>query len=544
MTKLSRTPAWQTLAELAKPPLPHLRTLISEPGRVERMKIEAAGLIYDYSRQRVTPTVLSALAALARAADVEGLRSAMARGDAINATEGRPVLHMALRGSQMSNPPWGQAISDEINAELARMGAFAERVRSGEIKGFDGQPIRDIVNIGIGGSDLGPRMAVEALAEFVAPNLRFHFVSNPDPIQLANVTQHAKPGSTLFLVSSKTFTTQDTLTNANSARQWLLDSGCPEDALHKHLVAITANPVKSASLGYAPEMTFKFWNWVGGRYSMWSAIGLPIMIAVGEKHFREMLDGAHAMDLHFLNTPIEQNMPMQMALLGIWNRNFLGAPTQCVTPYVSPLAKLPAYLQQQDMESNGKRITCDNEVVDYGTGPIVWGGLGIDGQHAYFQLIHQGTHLIPVDMIGARRTTAKLPKAQDHHNVVLANLVAQAGALSMGRTVEETREGLKASGMDDATIERLVQHRSFPGNVPISLLWMETLTPAILGALVALYEHKVFVQAAIWRTYAYDQWGVELGKSMVDVNYPSLSKRVIPEQADPATQATLGYLLS
>ncbi len=544
MTRLSTTPEWQHLAELAKTPLPHLRELLQMPGRVEAMKLESAGLIYDFSRQRLTPAIQIALNALARAANVEGQRADMAQGKPINATENRPVLHMALRGSQMQNPPWGQSVSDEINAELPRMNAFAEKVRTGQLKGFDGQTITDIVNIGIGGSDLGPRMAVEALSEFAIPTLRFHFVSNPDPVQLAQVFNVAQPGRTLFLVSSKTFTTQDTMTNASSARQWLLDKGCSEKDLSKHLVAITANPAKSQSMGYAPEMTFKFWNWVGGRYSMWSAIGLPILLAVGQTQFRAFLDGAHAMDKHFLEAPIEKNIPIQMALIGIWNRNFLGASSQCVTPYVSPLAKLPAYLQQQDMESNGKRITCDNEVVDYGTGPIIWGGLGIDGQHAYFQLIHQGTHLIPVDMIGARRTNAKLPKAQDHHNVVLANLVAQAGALSMGRTVEETREGLKANGLSDADITRLEKHRSFPGNVPVSLLWMETLTPAILGALVALYEHKVFVQAAIWRTYAYDQWGVELGKSMVDINYPSLSNKTIPAQADPATRATLGYLLA
>ena len=511
-------PAWQALARLARQGQPHLRELLQDPQRSQAMVCSGAGLTLDHSRQRVTPEVMAQLLALARASDVRGQLAAMLRGEPINTTENRPVLHMALRGSDAPNPPWGSAISGQIRHELDRMCRFAEQVRSGHLVGFSDQTVTDVVNLGIGGSDLGPRMATTALAyltrESFERRVRVHYVSNVDAWDLHTVLAGLDPARTAFIVQSKTFTTQETMTLAASARRWLLDGGCPDTQLPRHLVAVTAQPERARAQGISAEQTFLFWDWVGGRYSVWSAIGLPLAIAIGADAFHEFLAGGRAMDEHFIETPDEQNLPLLMALLGIWNRNFLGASTLNIAPYAAPLGLLASFLQQLEMESNGKSTHIDGSPVAIDTAPLIWGGLGINGQHAYFQLIHQGRHLVPIDFIGLRTERSPLPLAGEHHRVALLNLRAQAQALAIGRNAEETAAALRAEGWSESEVQRLTPHRTYPGNVPSSLLWMDSLTPHTLGSLVALYEHKVFCQAAIWGIHAYDQWGVELGKSV------------------------------
>ncbi len=505
-------PAWQQLSQLAGQNPPHLRELLaSDSGRTQRLSASAAGLTLDASRQRVTPAIEQALLALAEQAQVATQRDAMFRGEPINSTEARPVLHVALRGQQ---GPWGKTITAEVARELARVCAFADRVRSGALTGHTREAFTDVVNIGIGGSDLGPRMATEALAHLCHGGPRVHFVSNPDAWALHSVLRGLDAARTLFIVSSKTFTTQETLINAASCERWLTDHGIPADRLHQHRVAITASPGQAAELGYAPEHTFLFWDWVGGRYSVWSALGLPLALAIGGQAFRDFLAGARAMDEHFCTAPLAQNLPVRMALHGIWNRNFLRCPTQLIAPYASRLARFTAFVQQMDMESNGKRTHLDGRPVAVDTGAIVWGGPGIDGQHAYFQLIHQGRHCVPVDFIGVLTEDTPLPLAATHHRLVNLNLRAQAQAMAEGRSVADTRTLLLKTGMTSTDAEAMAQHRSFEGNIPSHILWLDHLDPQRLGALIALYEHKVFTQAAIWRTNAYDQWGVELGKTM------------------------------
>ena len=519
MTPLHTTPnalpAWQQLSQLASAPSPHLRDLLTtDPSRAQRLSASACGLTLDASRQRVTPAIERALLALAEQAQVGAQRDAMFRGDAINLTENRPVLHVALRGSGGQQAPWGNAISADVVRELDRMCAFADGVRSGAITGHTDQPFTDIVNIGIGGSDLGPRMCADALAHLTGSGPRVHYVSNPDAWALYSVLHRLDAARTLVVVSSKTFTTQETLTNAASCQRWLIDSGVPADRVGQHLVAITASPVKSAELGYPSDQTFLFWDWVGGRYSVWSALGLPLAIGIGGAAFCEFLAGAHAMDGHFCTAPLAQNLPVLMALYGIWNRNFLQLPTQLIAPYASRLVRFTPFVQQMDMESNGKRTHLDGTPATVDTGAIVWGGLGIDGQHAYFQLLHQGMHTVPVDFIGVHSEDTPLPLAATHHAVVNLNLRAQAQAMAEGRSVQATRALLQKDGMAAAELDAMAQHRSFAGNIPSSILWLDQLNPARLGALIALYEHKVFTQAAIWRINAFDQWGVELGKTM------------------------------
>jgi glucose-6-phosphate isomerase len=409
----------------------------------------------------------------------------------------------------------GKNVVPEVHVVLDKMTAFANRVRSGAWQGHTGKRIKNVVNIGIGGSDLGPVMAYEALKHYAKRDLKFLFVSNVDGADFVEAVYDLDPEETLFIVSSKTFTTQETMTNAESARDWLLRGlGGNKKAVAKHFVAVSTNAEKVSAFGIDTANMFGFWDWVGGRYSVWSAIGLPLAISIGAFAFQDMLLGARAMDEHFMSAPPAQNLPLLMALLGIWNRNFLGATTHNVAPYASPLGKFAAFLQQMDMESNGKRIHIDGSPVEIATAPVVWGGLGIDGQHAYFQLIHQGRHLVPMDFIGLRTERSPLPFAAEHHRIVLLNMQAQAQALALGRTPEETVHELRASGMDEAEVQHLAPHRSYPGNVPSSTIWIDALTPRSLGALIALYEHKVFCQAAIWGIHAYDQWGVELGKKM------------------------------
>jgi glucose-6-phosphate isomerase len=510
--------AWRALQVLSHSEQPHLRELLKDPKRIEQWQVSGAGISIDYSRQRVTDEVLQQLLALADESQVMEQAKAMFRGDAINTTEQRAVLHVALRGSHVPNPPWGQSISKAVGHELLRVCVFAEKVREGQLMGHANESITDVVNLGIGGSDLGPRMTTEALSHLTRESyknkVRVHYVSNVDAWSLYTTLATLNPARTAFVVQSKTFTTQETMTLATSAKRWLLDAGCPEGQLHQHLIAVTANAQISQAQGFSPEHTFGFWDWVGGRYSVWSAIGLPLAISIGAFAFQDMLLGARAMDEHFMSAPKDQNLPLLMALLGVWNRNFLGATTHNIAPYASPLGKFASFLQQMDMESNGKRTHIDGSPVEVATAPVLWGGLGIDGQHAYFQLIHQGQHLVPMDFIGLRTERSPLPFAAEHHRVVLLNMQAQAQALAIGRSPEETVQTLRDSGLDEAEVQRLAPHRSYPGNVPSSTIWVDALTPRSMGALMALYEHKVFCQAAIWGIHAYDQWGVELGKKM------------------------------
>ncbi|MEW6694050.1 MAG: glucose-6-phosphate isomerase [Pseudomonadota bacterium] len=510
-------PAWQRLERLAQAPQPHLRELLAtaDDPRTQSLQFEAAGLRLDATRQAVTLLQWQALLQLAEDSQVAQWAQAQRRGEAINVTEGRAALHVALRGSDMPDPPWGADIAATVRSELRRFLAAAEAIRSGHWRGHRGQRITDVVNLGIGGSDLGPRMAVQALAAHAHPEVRVHFVSNPDAWALHSVLCGLDADRTLFIVQSKTFTTPETLTLAASARRWLADHGLAQpQAQAPHLIAVTATPAVAAQHGYAPQHTYRFWDWVGGRYSVWSAIGLPLAVAIGAQAFGAFLAGAHAMDQHFWTAPPARNLPLALALLGVWNRNFLGCPTQLLAVYASRLATFVPFVQQLDMESNGKSTHLDGTPAHIATGPIVWGGLGIDGQHAYFQLLHQGRHRVPVDFIGVLHDDTPLPLAADHQRLVTISLQAQAQALALGRDADTTAAELRAAGLDEAQVRALTAHRSFAGNVPSNILWLPALDAFHLGALIAAYEHKVFCQSIIWAIPAFDQWGVELGKHM------------------------------
>ncbi len=508
--------SWQRLQTLASQPLPHLATLLAAAyaARDDALVLEAAGLRLDARCQQVTPEVLQALFALADESQVTEQVQAQCRGEAINTTEGRAALHVALRGADMPEPPWGHAISAQVRLEQDRFLDAAERIRDGRWRGHSGERITTVINLGVGGSDLGPRTATWALDAYAHQEVRVHFVSNPDAWALHSTLRCLNPAQTLFVVQSKTFTTQETMTLAASARRWLADHGICGEQQGQHLIAVTASPAVSAAQGYLPEHTFGFWDWVGGRYSVWSAIGLPLAVAIGAERFREFLAGAHAMDRHFWDTPAPRNLPVVMALLGIWNRNFLGCPSQVMAAYADRLLHFAPFVRQMDMESNGKSTHTDGSAVQVNTGPVLWGGLGIEGQHAYFQLLHQGTHRVPVDFIGVATEDCPLPLAAEHHRVVLLNMRAQAQALAVGRDAAATAAQLRAEGLDEAQVRALLPHRTFRGNVPSNTLWLPALTPHSVGALIALYEHKVFCQAAIWGIYPYDQWGVELGKTL------------------------------
>ncbi len=513
-TRPEQRPAWQALAALAQKPVAPLRALLAQPQRRLTRALQAAGITLDASRQCVDDAIHGQLQALAQQSQVMSLAAAMARGERVNASEDRAALHMALRGSDWAAAPWGPTIGGEVTAELARACQFADDARSGRWASHSGARITDVVNLGIGGSDLGPRMASAALAPTGDNAIRVHFVSNPDAAALHAALATLDPKRTGFIVQSKTFTTAETLLLAASARAWLLGAGCPSTSLATHFVAVTAQPERAVQWGIDPARVLRFWDWVGGRYSLWSAIGLPIMLACGSNVFRELLAGGHAMDRHFLEAPPEDNLPLQLALLGVWNRNFLGLPTLAVCPYSAKLGGFVPFLQQLEMESSGKRTHVDGSECRIGTAPIVWGGLGIDGQHAYFQLLHQGQHRVPVEFIGVREVdplvARDLPLAADHHALVNRQMLAQARALAWGQTPDESLTSLPGS-------DALAAHRTHPGNVPSSILWLQRLDARHLGALVALYEHKVFCQAAIWGINPFDQWGVELGKQLARV---------------------------
>ncbi len=516
---LTATPEWNALeAHYRKIRGLHLRDLFAaDPERAERMTVAAAGIHLDYSKNRVTDETLALLLQLARASGLRPRIDAMFRGDTINVTEERAVLHVALRAPRgQSIRVDGEDVVPRVHAVLDRMAAFAAAVRSGAWKGHTGKPIRNIVNVGIGGSDLGPVMAYEALRHYSQRELTFRFVSNIDGTDFAEATRDLDPTETLFVISSKTFTTLETMTNARTARDWALQSLKDRAAVARHFVAVSTNAGEVAKFGIDTANMFEFWDWVGGRYSMDSAIGLSTMIAIGPEHFRAMLEGFHQIDEHFRTAPFEHNLPVLLGLLGVWYNNFFAAQTVAVLPYEQYLKRFPAYLQQLTMESNGKHVTLDGSETAYQTGPIYWGEPGTNGQHSFYQLIHQGTKLIPCDLIAFAKPLNPLGR---HHDVLLANVLAQAEALAFGKTARE----VEAEG----TPARLVPHRTFEGNRPSNVLLLERLTPAALGKLVALYEHAVFTQGAIWRIDSFDQWGVELGKV--------LAQRIIPELESPTT---------
>ncbi|MGD9721256.1 MAG: glucose-6-phosphate isomerase [Pirellulales bacterium] len=510
---LLERPAWTALQQhFERIKDTHLRQLFADdPTRGKRLALDACGIYLDYSKNRVTEETVRLLVQLAQESGLAERITAMFQGEKINVTEGRAVLHIALRAPRGATIELdGQNVVPEVHAVLDRMAEFCDRVRAGQWKGYTGRPIKNVINIGIGGSDLGPAMAYEALRFYSQRNMTFRFVSNVDATDLVEATHDLDPAETLFVVSSKTFTTLETLTNARSARAWLVDHLGDERAVARHFVAVSTNAEEVARFGIDTTNMFEFWDWVGGRYSYDSAIGLSLMIAIGPARFREMLAGFHAMDEHFRTAPFERNLPVLLGLLGIWYNNFFGAETLAILPYDHYLSRLSMYLEQLDMESDGKHVDLAGRTVDYQTGPIVWGTPGTNGQHAYFQLIHQGTKLIPCDFIGFSQSLNPLG---DHHNLLMANFFAQTEALAFGKTTAEVQA--------DGVSAEQVPHRTFTGNHPTNTILLERLTPAALGKLVAMYEHKVFTQGTVWNINSFDQWGVELGKV--------LAKRIIPE---------------
>jgi glucose-6-phosphate isomerase len=510
----------------------HLRELFAEdPDRGERFTAEAVGLYLDYSKNRITDETMGLLVQLARQRQVERRRDMMFAGDRINVSENRSVLHVALRmPKEATLIVDGVDVVAQVHEVLDRMAAFADKIRSGEWKGHTGKPIRNIINIGIGGSDLGPVMAYEALRHYSRRDLTFRFVSNVDSTDFVEATRDLAADETLFIVSSKTFGTLETLTNAKSARQWLLSAlGGDKSAVAKHFVAVSTNADKVADFGIDTDNMFGFWDWVGGRYSMDSAIGLSTMLAIGPEQFGELLAGFHAMDEHFRTAPLDRNLPMLMGLLAVWYRDFFDAQSIGVMPYEQYLKRFPAYLQQLTMESNGKHVTLDGHGVDYQTGPVYWGEPGTNGQHSFYQLLHQGTSMIPVDLIGFGKSLNPLG---DHHDILTSNVFAQAQALAFGKTEEEVRA--------DGTAEAVVPHRVMQGNRPTNVLLAERLTPYVLGSLVALYEHSVFTQGTIWGIDSFDQWGVELGKVLAVAIIPELEAASEPDLTrDSSTNALI-----
>jgi glucose-6-phosphate isomerase len=519
---LTRRQAWKALQNHFKAiRSTHLRTLFAEdPGRGERMTLEAAGLFLDYSKNRVTSETLTLLLQLAEESGLRRRIDAMFGGEKINITEKRAVLHVALRAPRNQTIKVdGENVVPAVHAVLDKMTEFANRVRSGDWKGQTGKRIRNVVNIGIGGSDLGPVMADEALKHYSDRSMTFRFVSNVDDTDFAEAVQDLDPTETLFIVSSKTFTTLETMTNAHSARNWLVQGlGGDQSSVAKHFVAVSTNAAEVSKFGIDTANMFGFWDWVGGRYSMDSAIGLASMLAIGPDNFRSLLDGFHEMDEHFRTAPFEKNLPVLMALLGIWYNNFFGAHTVAVLPYEQYLKRFPAYLQQLTMESNGKHVTLAGATVNYATGPVYWGEPGTNGQHSFYQLIHQGTDLIPCDFIAFSQTLNKLGS---HHDILIANVFAQAEALAFGKTAEQVAA--------EGTADWLVPHRVFEGNRPSNTILIDRLTPAVLGKLVALYEHSVFTQGTIWQINSFDQWGVELGKALAQRIIPELESQTEPE---------------
>ena len=540
MPDITLSPTWQALKEERKAwKALHLRNLFArDKKRAERFSLQMDDLLLDYSKNLIRPQTMKLLLKLAREAGVETLRDAMFAGEKINLTEGRAVLHTALR-NRSDRPVLvdGHDVMPDVREVLARMRAFADKVRTGKWKGYTGKAITDVVNIGIGGSDLGPAMVCLALKPY-GGNIRAHFVSNVDPSHLVDTLEDLDPATTLFIVASKTFITQETLLNAGAARAWLMDAAKDEKAVARHFVAVSTNEVAVREFGIDPANMFGFWDWVGGRYSLWSAIGLPIALYIGMDEFEELLAGAHDMDEHFRTAPLDANMPVLLALLGLWYNNFWDADSYAVLPYEQRLSRFTAYLQQCDMESNGKSVTREGKPVKLSTGPVLFGEPGTNGQHAFYQLIHQGTKLIPCDFLAAAESHNDV---NGQHAVLLSNFLAQPEALMRGKTGAEVETELARAGLSRREIKALAPHKVFPGNRPTNTLLYRKLTPRALGRLIALYEHKVFAQSALWNVNAYDQWGVDLGKQLAKVILPELTGNA-PGNHDASTAALIRRL--
>ena len=525
MAFVQNSPIWQALQEHADTISKiHLRDMFqADANRFERFHHVFGDMVVDFSKNRMTDETLALLTDLARDTGLEDMRVAMFAGEKINTTENRAVLHVALRNrANKSITVDGEDVMPAVNAVLAKMRTYAEAVRSGRQTGLKGDRFTDVVNIGIGGSDLGPVMVCEALTPYRRDDLNVHFVSNVDASQITETLKDLNPAATLFIVASKTFTTQETLTNAQTARAWLIES-LGEGAVGKHFAAISTNAEAVSAFGIDTENMFEFWDWVGGRFSLWSAIGLPIALAIGMDRFEEMLEGAHAMDEHFENTPLEKNIPVILALIGIWNANYLDAAAHAVLPYDQYLHRFPAYLQQAEMESNGKSVSREGAVLGLKTSPVVFGESGTNGQHAFYQLLHQGSRLVSADFIAPALSHNPMG---DHHSILLSNFLAQPEALMKGRTDEEAREALRDAGLSGDSLETLLPHTVFAGNRPTTSILVKSIDPRTLGMLIALYEHKVFTQGVIWGINSFDQWGVELGKK--------LAQNILPELKDDA----------
>ena len=545
MTNPTQTPSWQALSQHYQEIFPqHMRDMFAEDAhRAEKLSLKLDDFLLDYSKQRITSKTLELLLQLARETDVENWRERMFTGEKINFTENRAVLHTALRNR--SNKPVlvdGKDVMPEVNRVLKKMREFTEQVRAGKWQGYSGKRINTVVNIGIGGSDLGPVMVCNALKAFASPDLDVHFVSNIDGTHLAQTLQVCDPETTLFIVASKTFTTQETMTNARSARTWFLQHANDRQHIAKHFVALSTNAMAVEEFGIDPVNMFEFWDWVGGRYSLWSAIGLSIALYIGMDNFEQLLAGAHEMDHHFRTAPLEKNMPVIIAMLGIWYNNFFNCETHAILPYDQGLSRFPAYLQQGDMESNGKFVNRKGERIEYSTGPIIWGEAGTNGQHAFYQLIHQGNKLIPCDFIVPIKSQYQVGEhGNEHHNILLSNILAQTKALMQGKTSKEAKAELEAQGLDHHQIMTLLPHRVFGGNRPTNTLMIDELTPKSLGKLIALYEHKIFVQGIVWNINSFDQWGVEYGKQIAQKILPQLSSKDSISDHDGSTNRLINY---
>ncbi|MFM9834870.1 MAG: glucose-6-phosphate isomerase [Methylophilaceae bacterium] len=545
MAHLIQYPAWEKLCSHQRDIFKvHMRDLFAaDPKRFEKFSLKFTDILFDYSKHRITQETLPLLMQMAREANIETWRDRMFAGEKINITENRAVLHTALRNR--SNAPImvdGKDVMPEVNAVLKHMREFTEQVRSGAWTGYSGKRITDIVNIGIGGSDLGPVMACDALTPYGHPDLTMHFVSNIDGAHLMRALNKCNPETTLFIVASKTFTTQETMTNALSARTWFLDAAIKDSHVAKHFVALSTNTKAVQEFGIDVANMFAFWDWVGGRYSLWSAIGLSIALWVGMDNFEALLSGAHEMDNHFKTAPLEQNIPVIMALIGIWYNNFFHVDTHAILPYDQGMARFPAYLQQADMESNGKFICREGTRVQYKTGPVVWGEAGTNGQHAFYQLIHQGTQIVPADFLMPVHSHYAIGKnGYAHHKILLANFLAQTQALMLGKTKDEARAELVKQGIKGDALEALLPHKTFEGNRPTTSIMFDTLTPNTLGKLIAMYEHKIFVQGIIWDINSFDQWGVEYGKQIASQILPQLTNDEVVGNYDSSTNGLINH---
>ena len=543
MSKLTKSPAWQALtahqSETSKRTMREM--FLADPARFDKFSLQLDGLLLDYSKNILTQETLALLLNLARQSKLDEWIARMFNGEKINSSEQRAALHTALRVPHGTTVYMdGRDVMPDVQRVRDQMRRYSDAVRNGELRGHTGKPFRDVVNIGIGGSALGPLMVCEALKPYGSAQLNAHFVSNVDATDLAETVKHLNPETTLFIVSSKTFTTQETLTNALSARAWLVNQ-LGEEAVAKHFVAVSTNLAETTQFGINPDNVFEFWDWVGGRYSLWSAIGLPIALTIGMDNFERLLAGAHAMDTHFRETPLEKNMPVILGMLGIWYTNFFNAGSHAILPYDQYLHRFPAYLQQLEMESNGKRVDRDGREVDYATGMVIWGEPGTNGQHSFYQLIHQGARLVPADFLAPIASHNPLG---EHHAMLLANCLAQAEALMLGKTTEEARAELVAQGLSGAKLEALLPYKVFPGNRPTNTLLFDKLDPHTLGMLVALYEHKVFVQSVVWNINAFDQWGVEFGKQLAGKLLPELQGKQGVSSHDASTNGLINHYLA